>query len=203
MLLYDNSWAPNPRRVRIFLAEKGVTLPMQQVDLRNAEHRREAFTTINPLQRVPALELDDGAILTESVAICRYIEALHPEPALFGTDAREQAFVEMWNRRLELNFYNAIGAVFRHLHPAMAASEQPQVPAWGEANKFKTLEFLDVFDRHLASSEFAAGDRFSIADITGHVAMAFMKPAKMPLPDHIAHVHRWHAQIAARPSMAA
>jgi glutathione S-transferase len=202
MLLYDNQWAPNPRRVRIFLAEKGITVPRKDVDLRNSEHRREAFTALNPLQHVPILELDGGAILTESVAICRYFEELHPEPALFGKDAREKAFVEMWQRRLELYLYSTVGAVFRHLHPGMAGSEH-QIPAWGEANRFKAFEFLDILDRHLSDNRYAAGPDFSIADITGHVAIRFMKTAKLPLPDHIRHVARWSEEIASRPSMAA
>jgi glutathione S-transferase len=202
MLLYDNSWAPNPRRVRIFLAEKGVAIPARQIDMRKAEHWGAEYAAINPLRRVPALELDDGAVLTESVAICRYIEELQPEPPLFGRDAREKAFVEMWGRRLELNLMAPLGYAFRHLHPAMANAET-QVPPWGEINKLRALEFLDLFDRHLLSSPYAAGDAFSIADITGYVAIWMMGPAKLPLPDHIAGVRRWHAEIAARPSMAA
>jgi glutathione S-transferase len=203
MKLYDNEWAPNPRRVRIFLAEKGVEIPKIAIDLKNFEHRGADFTAINPMQRVPALELDDGTILTESVAICRYIEELHPDPPLFGRTALERAQVEMWNRRLELSFFACIGAVLRHLHPAMAAAENPQVPEWGEVNRGRAYEFLDLFDRHLMAAPFAAGDRFSIADITGFVAVRFMKPAKLPLPDHIQHVKRWFDEISARPSMAA
>jgi glutathione S-transferase len=202
MLLHDNSWAPNPRRVRIFLAEKGIEVPMRQVDLRKAEHWQAEFTAINPLQRVPALELDDGAVLTESVAICRYFEELHPEPPLFGKDARERGFVEMWNRRLELLLMAPLGYAFRHIHPAMANAED-QVPRWGEINKLRALAFLDLFDRHLMTSRFAAGENFSIADITGFVAIWMMGPAKLPLPDHIAHVKRWHSDVASRPSMAA
>jgi glutathione S-transferase len=203
MLLFDNSWAPNPRRVRIFLAEKGVSIPSRQIDLRKAEHWQAEFTAINALQKLPALELDDGAVLTESVAICRYIEELHPETPLFGRDAREKAFVEMWNRRLELSLMGPIAHVFRHLHPGMRNAEIPQVAAWGEANKPKALAFLDVFDRHLMSNRYAAGDHFSIADITGFVALSMMGSAKLPWPDHIAAVTRWHNEIAARPSMSA
>ncbi len=203
MKLYDNNWAPNPRRVRIFLAEKAVSIPLVPVDLRAAEHRREEFTAVNALQRVPALELDDGTVITESVAICRYIEELYPDPPLFGRDAREKARVEMWNRRLEFNLLGTIAAAFRHLHPGMAASESPQVPAWGEANKVKAVAFMDLFDRHLMTSQFAAGEDFSIADITGFIATEMMKLARLPWPDHIAHVKRWHSEIAARPSVSA
>ncbi len=203
MLLYDNSWAPNPRRVRIFLAEKGVAIPSRPIDMRQFEHRQAEVTAINPLQQLPALELDDGTVLTESVAICRYFEELHPDPPLFGATPREKAFVEMWNRRLELSLFYPLMHAFRHLHPGMAASEGEQVTRWGEINRLRALEFLDLFDRHLMTSRFAAGDAFSIADITGFVAIWSLGPAKTPLPDHIAHVRRWHAEISARPSMSA
>src|SRR5208337_2717301 len=117
MKLYDGGKAPNPRRVRVFLAEKGVTIPTEQVDLGTLQQKSPAFSAINPLQRVPALVLDDGTVLTESVAICRYIEALHPAPPLFGEGALEQALVEMWNRRAEFNLLGPVANVFRHLHP--------------------------------------------------------------------------------------
>ena len=138
MKLYDGGKAPNPRRVRIFLAEKGLPLPeLVAVDLGKAENLGPAFSAKNPWQRVPVLELDDGTLISESVAICRYFEELHPEPALFGRGARERALVEMWQRRLEFGVYLAEQAVFRHLHPAMAQAEVPQIAAWGEANKPK------------------------------------------------------------------
>ena len=200
MKLYDGGRAPNPRRVRVFLAEKGVTIPTEQVDLGALAHKAPAFTTINPLQRVPALVLDDGMILTESIAICRYIEALHPEPPLFGTGALERARVEMWQRRLEFGLLGTVAAVFRHLHPAMAEMEVPQVAAWGETNKPRVIEFLRFLDGELADRRFIAGDRFSVADITGLVGLDFMKPAKLSMPEELANVRRWHAELAARPS---
>ena len=119
MKLYDGGRAPNPRRVRIFLAEKGIEIPLESVDLGALEHKSETFTALNPLQRLPVLTLDDGTVITESIAICRYFEALRSEPPLFGRGALEVALVEMWNRRVELNLYAAVSAVFRHLHPAM------------------------------------------------------------------------------------
>src|SRR5947208_719950 len=115
MKLYDGGRAPNPRRVRIFLAEKGVSVPIEKIDLGAMEHKTPEFTAINPLQRVPALALDDGTIITESIAICRYFEALRPEPPLFGRGALQEAMVEMWNRRLELHLYGPVSTVFRHL----------------------------------------------------------------------------------------
>jgi len=119
MKLYDSGRAPNPRRTRIFLAEKGISVPTEQVDMMAKQHKTPAYAAINPLQRVPALVLDDGMIITESIAICRYFEALQPEPSLFGLGAKEIAQVEMWNRRCEINFLANVANVFRHLHPAM------------------------------------------------------------------------------------
>lgn len=200
MKLYDGGKAPNPRRVRIFLAEKGIEVPMIPVDMGAMGHKAEEITQRNPLQRLPILELDDGTILTESVAICRYFEELHPEPALFGTGALGIATVEMWNRRMELNSLAAVAAAFRHIHPAMRGWEEPQIAEWGEANKPKALAFLEIMDKELASREFAAGDRFSIADITGLVAMDFMKPARIAIPESFSNVLRWKAALSARPS---
>ncbi len=198
--LFDGGRAPNPRRVRIFLKEKGIQIPIESVDLPAMQHRGAPFTAINPLQRVPALELDDGTVIAESIAICRYFEATQPEPALFGRDPLEIATIEMWQRRIELHLLLAISHVFRHLHPGMKDFEVPQVAAWGEANRPRVLEFLRILDRELAGRRFAAGDRFSVADITGLVAMDFLRPAKIAVPDDLVHVARWHAELAARPS---
>ncbi len=200
MKLYDSGRAPNPRRVRIFLAEKGITVPTEQVDLMAGAQRSPEYTAINPLQRMPALMLDDGTVITESVAICRYFEALQPEPQMFGTGALESALVEMWNRRCEINLLQVVANVFRHLHPAAATLEVPQVPAWGEANKPRVLEFLKILDDQLGKHPFVAGERFSIADITALCAVDFMKPAKLELPADLANVRRWHAEVSARPS---
>jgi glutathione S-transferase len=200
MKLYDAGRAPNPRRVRVFLAEKGVTVPIISIDLARLEHKAPAYVAINPLQRTPALELDDGTVISESIAICRYFEELHAEPPLFGTGALERARVEMWQRRLEFGLLGTVAAVFRHLHPAMAEMEVPQVAAWGETNKPRVIEFLRFLDGELADRRFIAGDRFSVADITGLVGLDFMKPAKLSLPDELTNVRRWHAELAARPS---
>lgn len=200
MKLYDGGRAPNPRRVRIFLAEKGVSVPLVPIDMGAFGHRAPEVTERNPLQRLPVLELDDGTVLTESVAICRYFEELHPEPALFGKGALGRALVEMWDRRLELILLASVAAAFRHIHPAMKEWEVPQIAEWGEANKPKALEFLALMDKELASREFAAGDAYSIADITGLVALDFMKPARITLPEGFANVRRWWTALAARPS---
>ena len=203
MRLFDGGRAPNPRRTRIFIAEKAIEVPLEPVDMGRLEHRSETIASRNPLQRLPVLELDDGTVITESIAICRYFEALHPEPPLFGTTPIEIATIEMWNRRIELGLYASVAAAFRHTHPAMAEWEVPQVPAWGEANRDKAIEFLCLFDAHLAEHRFAAGDAFSVADITGVVAVDFMKPAKIALPADLTHVARWYGEVSARPSMSA
>ena len=200
MKLYDGGRAPNPRRVRIFLAEKGISLPLEPVDLGSLQHKSPGYTAVNPLQRLPALELDDGTVLTESIAICRYFEELQPEPRLFGEGALEKARIEMWSRRMELHFFSLVSHVFRHSHLAMKEMEQPQVPAWAEANKPRITEFLNLLDRELKGRRFVAGDSYSVADITGLVAVDFMKPAKLAIPDELDSVHRWHAEISARPS---
>jgi glutathione S-transferase len=203
MKLFDGGRAPNPRRTRIFLAEKGITLPLEQVDLGALQHKSPAFAAINPLMRVPALVLDDGTVITESIAICRYFEALHPTPALFGRGALEIARIEMWNRRLELHFLFPVSHVFRNSHPAMKEMEVPQVPAWAEANKPRIQEFITLLDGELKERQFVAGDSFTVADITGLVALDFMKPAKLAVPDELSNLKRWHAEVSARPSTSA
>jgi glutathione S-transferase len=204
MKLYvDAGRAPNPRRVRIFLAEKGLTLPTEAIDLGAEAHKSPAFRAINPMQRLPALVLDDGTVIAESMAICRYVEALHPAPPLLGEGAREQALVEMWQRRVEFHLLTVVSHTFRHLHPAMAALEVPQVAAWGEANKPRALEFLQFLDGELKERPYVAGARFSVADITAVVAVDFMKPAKIAVPDGLAHLGRWHREVSARPAVAA
>ena len=203
MKLYDVVKAPNPRRVRIFKAEKGIDIPRIAVDLATNEHLSPAFAALNPMRKTPALELDDGTVIAETVAICRYLDALHPEPALFGKGALEQALVEMWQRRIELEFLFPVAHAFRHLHPAMREREVPQIPAWGEANKPRALEFLAFLDTHLAGRAFVCGERFTIADITGLCAIDWMRPARIAMPDELSHVRRWHEQVSARPSASA
>ncbi|MGY6707403.1 MAG: glutathione S-transferase [Rhizobiaceae bacterium] len=203
MKLYDGGRAPNPRRVRVFLAEKGIEVPLLEIDMAALAHRSDEVTARNPLQRLPLLELEDGTVLTESVAICRYFEELHPQPALFGTGALGKAKVEMWQRRMELNLMMPVAHAFRHIHPAMKDWEVPQIAEWGEANKPKAVAFLRVLDAHLAENQFAVGETYSIADITGMIAIDFMKPARIELPEDLAHVRRWYAALKARPSAGA
>jgi glutathione S-transferase len=200
MKLYDGGRAPNPRRVRVFLAEKGITVPAEQVDLGGLQQKSEAFTAINPMQRVPALVLDDGTVITESIAICRYFETLHPDPPLFGRGALAAALVEMWNRRVEFHLFVPVSNIFRHLHPAMKDMETPQVKEWGEANKPRALDFLQFLDGELARRSFVAGDDYTVADITAMIAVDFMRVSKMAVPDALTHLKRWYAAASERPS---
>ncbi|SDP49424.1 Glutathione S-transferase [Filomicrobium insigne] len=200
MKILDTTTAPNPRRVRIFLAEKGLSVPFEPFEMNMTNLRSEEFTAMNPMQRVPILVLDDGTCISESVAICRYFEESHPEPPLFGTGALGKALVEMWNRRMELNFFTAVGQAFRHLHPNMREREVPQVAEWGEANKAKCLGALKILDDQLANTQYVAGENYSIADITGLVAVDFMKVARIDMPDTLSNVQRWYNEVSARPS---
>jgi glutathione S-transferase len=203
MKLYDGGRAPNPRRVRIFLAEKGITIPSEQIDLGALQQRSDAFTAINPMQRVPALVLDDGTVIAESIAICRYFEALNPEPPLFGRGALDSALVEMWNRRAELHLLFPVSSVFQHLHPAMQQMVSPQVPDWGEANKPRVMAFLQFLDRELKDRPYVAGANYTVADITAMIAVDFMRVSKLAVPDALTNLKRWHNEVAARPSAAA
>lgn len=200
MRIIDEARAPNPRRVRIFLAEKGIAMTFEPLVINKLEHKSESFRRLNPLAQVPTLVLDDGSTLSESVAICRYFEEMQPEPALFGRGARGRAEVEMWNRRVELALFQCVAHCFRHTHPAMAPLEQPQIAAWGEVNRARALETLSFIDGELAQRPFAAGQEMSIADITLLVAIDFMKPARIVRPQGLANLERWYEQMAARPS---
>jgi len=203
MKLYEDQRAPNPRRVRIFLAEKGIEVPRQQVDIMSEEHKDPAIANLNPFTRLPILELDDGRVICESLAICRYFEAVQPEPRLFGTDAFDQAMVEMWQRRVELMLFMPVSYAFRHSHPRMARLEVPQVKEWAEANLARIPGMLDYFDGELGQRPYIAGDRFSVADITALCAVDFMKLVRLSLGEGHANLRRWHAEASARPSASA
>ena len=200
MKILETKLAPNPRRVRIFLAEKGIEVPFEQVDLMKGDLKTDAFTKLNKLQRVPVMVLDDGTAICESIAICRYFEELQPSPPLFGTGALGRAQVEMWQRRMELGLLNSVASAFRHLHPAMATLEVPQVAAWGEANKPRALEMLHLIDDQLGANRYIAGDAYSVADITAMVAIDFMKPARVARPEGLANLDRWYGEVSTRPS---
>lgn len=202
MKLYDDQYAPNPRRVRIFLAEKGITVPTEQRNIIKGEHKTDEFKKISPMALLPALELDDGRCLTETVAICRYFEGLHPNPPLMGVDAVDAAFVEMWQRRMEIELFFPIAFCFRHTSPMMAKLEE-QIPQFGETSRARAMKRLKMLDRDLASSEFIAGPRYTIADITALCALDFGKFAGIEVPDDHANVKRWHQAVSSRPSATA
>jgi glutathione S-transferase len=200
MKIFDEKRAPNPRRVRVFLAEKGIAVPFEQVEIMSKAHKSAEFAKVNPVQRVPVLILNDGTAISESMAICRYFEAVQPEPSLFGKTPIEIARIEMWSRRAELNFFLPVAHYFRHTHPAMAELETPQVSAWGDANKPRVAEIIDIFDERLSVSPYLAGDNFSVADITAMIATDFMKPARLAVPEAAVHFKRWYADVSSRPS---
>jgi glutathione S-transferase len=199
--LYDGD-APDPRRVRIFLAEKGVEVPMEPTVPGELEEGSAPFAAANALQRLPVLVLDDGTRITEAIAICRYFEALRPNPPLFGRGAREIALVEMWNRRVELSLYGRLITLHGHLNPAVSAVEE-EVPEWGRIIDPRMRDFLDLLDRELKDRLFVAGDHYSVADITGLVSIDLMKPAALAVPVEFANIHRWHAQMTAQQSTTA
>ncbi|HEY1781761.1 MAG TPA: glutathione S-transferase family protein [Roseiarcus sp.] len=203
MKLYNSNLAPNPRRVRIFLAEKGVSIERVEVDLGKLEHKTAEFGRLNPFQTIPVLELDDGTRIAESIAICRYIESLWPEPNLFGLTPIEQAMIEMWQRQLELRLLLPIAQVLRHTHPHMAEMENPQIPDWAAVNRPRALAAMAIVDEILSRRPFIAGERFTIADITGLVALDFARPARIAIPPELVRLNRWHQVLKARSSAAA
>lgn len=204
MKLFDAGKAPNPRRVRIFFAEKQIPLPeIVPVDLGALAQKGEDFVRLNPSGQTPVLLLDDGTALSETMAICRYLEALQPEPPLFGTDAKSQAIVEMWNRRIEFGLYLAAQAVYRHGHPGMARMEVPQLPDWAEANRPRVFQNLAILDRQLADNTFVCGEAFTVADITAGVVVDFLRWARLTVPPEMENVLRWHAGLTARSSWGA
>lgn len=200
--LYDQARAPNPMRVNMFLAEKGIDLPREQVDLMAGAHKAPAYLAKTGAPVCPALELSDGTVLTETQAICRYLEALHPEPNMMGRDALEIAEIEMWQRRVEFGIFAAVGQCFRHTNPAMAVMED-QVKAWGEVNRARIDGHLEALDRRLAGREFLATDRFTVADITAFLATGFQRIVKHEMPAGLDHLAAWRDRIKQRPSMAA
>ena len=201
MKLYTSHRAPNPRRVRWVMAEKGIEdVELVEIDIMVGEHKTPEYRTRVGVPHVPALELDDGTTVSESVAICRYLEALHPEPNLFGRDAREQAVIEMWTRRCEFYLANPIMLSVRHSHPALAALEAAQMPQLADYNRLAAEKFMKTLDRRLADHEFLASDRFTIADIVAVVGLDFARLIKYRPPDDLTHLARWLEAGRARPA---
>ena len=199
MKLYDSTLAPNPRRVRVFLAEKGITVPSVQVDIGKAENREAAFLAKNPLGGVTALELDDGTVISESVAICRYFEEIQPNPPLFGTDAKDRAIVEMWSRRTELEVARPIMQTFQNTH-AFFKGRIPQVPEYGEVCRAHATKRLEWIDAELAKREFIAGPRYTIADITLLIGIDFGRVVKIGIQPDQKNLARWYEAVSSRPS---
>jgi len=199
MILYDSKTAPNPRRVRIFLAEKGIEVPVRQVEIGRSESREPGFLAKNPLGALPVLELDDGTCISESLAICRYFEEVQPSPPLMGTDARDRAIVEMWSRRTELELWRYVTETFQHTH-AYFAGRIEQLPAWGERCRRTARERLAWLDRELAARPFVAGPRFTVADITLLCAVDFGRVVEIRIAPEQKHLTRWHEAVSSRPS---
>lgn len=200
MRLFDTAQAPNPRRVRWLIAEKGVDdLEIVQLNLMQAQHKQPDYLARTTLPNVPALEMDDGTTITESIAICRYLENRYPEPNLFGRTPEETAVVEMWLRRAEMLVANPFMMAVRHTHPALAALEAPNPPV-GEYNREVGLKGLRVLDRRLGESEWLAADRLTIADIVAFIGIDFTRMIKLPIPEDLANLHRWAGAMRARPA---
>jgi len=209
MKLYDYKMAPNARRVRVFLAEKGLEIETVPVDLGSREQMGEAYRAVNPRLAVPALVLDDGTLLTESVAICRYLELLHPEPALFGRGPKGQAVVEMWHRRVELEGMLAVAEAVRNSVEFFAGRGLPgavdfaQIPQLAERGMQRVDLFYAMLDERLADSEFIAGPDYSVADIAALVSCDFAKVVKKRVGVATPNLRRWYDTVSARPSAAA
>ena len=204
MNLHYAMMAPNPDRVRFFLQEKGVwdQVPKTELNIINQDHRKPEYLALSPLGHVPALELGDGVTLTESRAICTYFESIYPEPNLMGVDARERAIIEMWDRRVELSYMFQVAGWFRNSHPAMAELEKPQSAEWAGISQGRARKSIAFFDARLGQSPFVAGDRFTIADITLHVALGFGRVVKFrPWEEH-ANLNAWRERMLARPGLA-
>ena len=200
MKLYDFRLFPNPRRARIFIAEKGLKIPIEQVDALAGANRTPEFLKKNPSGGLPVLELDDGSCLAESVAICRYLEGLHPNPNLMGRDTREQAFIEQWNRRMELELFAVVARFFQNTG-AFFKGRLPQVPEYGEVQRANVVQRLKRMDAELAEREFVAADRYTIADITALVGVdLFCGYGGQPFPAELPNLKRWHAAVSSRPS---
>jgi glutathione S-transferase len=206
MKFYDCAVAPSPRRVRIFLAEKGIVLPTIQIDLRKGEQFGDAFRAVNPDCTVPVLELDDGRRITDSVGICLYLEETHPQPPLMGVDAADRAIVAEWQRRAERDGFLAVAEAFRNSTPAFKTRALPgpddyaQIPALIERGRARTQTFFKLMNARLADRAFVAGERYTIADITTMITVDFAGWIKLAVPDDCPHLRRWHQAVAARPS---
>jgi len=203
MILYGApNPAPNPRRVRIFLAEKGIALPETLVNMRKREHKAPEFKAKNSLGQLPTLELDDGTTISETVAICRYFEETQPNPPLFGTTAIQKAMVDMWIRRIEFVVMTPVGMFWRHAHPYTAAL-LTQHKEFGESNRETVMGGMKYLDRELADTTFLTGETYTMADICALTTIDFADWIGLKMPDDLPNLKAWHDRVTARPSAAA
>lgn len=202
MKLIEDVRAPNPRRVRIFVDEKGLEIEGETCDVMQLGHRTEDVAARNPIGYLPILVLDDGTSISETIAICRYLEALIPEPRLMGEGALGEAMVEMWQRLAEQYFFYPVAQSIRHLHPRFDVLEPVQIAEWGELNKHRAIDGLRMLDAQLRQSPFVAGEHFSVADITVIAAIEFSRLARLDRPEGLEGLDRWWAEVSARPSVA-
>ena len=196
MHLYTQSASPNGMRVNVFMKEKGIGIPKTEIDLRRGENLGDEFKARNPFGRVPVLQLDDGSYLSESQAICLYLEGIHPEPNLFGSTPEERARIEMWSRRVELNLMMPVAQAFRNL-TGFFKDREKCVPEWGEVAAEAAREAAQLFDRHLAGNRFLLGARYSVADMTLAILLGFAKNVGQDFLDH-EHLRRFHADVSGR-----
>ncbi len=199
MRLYNLAAGMNPRRVRIFLAEKGIEIPLIDIDMAKNEHKTPEFLAINPMGTLPVLELDDGSHLAESIAICRYIEALHPTPPLFGSGDLERAQVEMWNRRMEIEIMQPAAQMFRHTHPFWEGRHE-QFADYGEQCRQTLSARMDWLNEELEGREFIASDTYTVADITAQCALLLAKNCKLRISEQQPHLQRWYDAVTSRPT---
>ena len=207
MILYDMEKAPNPRRVRWFLAEKGITIETRQIDLPGGENLTPEYLAINPRGLIPTLVLDDGTVIDESVSICRYFEEVQPEPNLMGRDAKEKAVIDCWQRRVELDGLYSVAQAFRNSTPVFANRAVPgctepteQLQPLAERGVLLTRRFFDLLDARLGETEYVAGDRFTIADITAFVTLNFARWIKLSPGEQHTNIPRWFEAVSARPA---
>jgi glutathione S-transferase len=201
--IYGTRTLGSPRRLAIYLEEKGLEIPFVDVNLFEGEHRAPEFLARNPIALVPVLELDDGTCISETMSIARYLEELHPSPPFLGRDPLERATLDMWQRRVEFGFYTQIRAYFRQTSPYAKVLEPVQVPEWGELNKGYAEDSLRVLDGQLASNEFIAGPHFSWADITVVTSLEGTAITGFQIPDDCKNVVRWYTTASTRPSVVA
>ena len=211
MKLYDSKYAPNPRRLRVFMAEKGIECETVELNIPKGENLTEEFLSINPRGLLPTLVLDDGTVLDESVAICRYFEELHPEPRLMGSDALSKAQIEARQRQMEFDGLFPAAEAFRNSYPGFAKrglsgnqGEVEAIPELAARGKASVNRFFENLNNHLAENQYVCGDSFSIADITALCTIDFATTAaRVAVPDGLDHLNRWHIEVSARPSAAA